>query len=95
MGVTGRLCDHLLHLHGGRPARKHGPSLSLPDRIAGLEDRALRDLTLDVERHLAVDARQRPQMCREDDADHGSVWTSTDTTAGSFRRASSSYACST
>src|SRR2546426_1701400 len=57
-------------------------------RIAGLErveDRALRGLTLDVERHLAVDVRQRPQMCRKHDSDHGSVWTSTESTAGRSR----------
>ena len=57
-------------------------------RIAGLEcveDRALRGLALDVDFHLAVDVRQRPQMCREDDADHGSVWTSTESTAGRSR----------
>src|SRR2546426_5700681 len=57
-------------------------------RVAGLErveDRALRGLTLDVELHLAVDARERPQMRREHDAEHRSVWTSTDTTAGRSR----------
>ena len=57
-------------------------------RIAGLErveDRALRGRALDVELHLAVDLRQRPQMIRKHDADHGSVWTSTDSTAGRSR----------
>src|SRR5437773_5779823 len=57
-------------------------------RIAGLErveDRALRGLCLDVELHLPVDARQFPQMRREDDADHGSVCTSTERTAGRSR----------
>src|SRR5438045_439727 len=57
-------------------------------RIAGLErveDRALRGRTLDVELHLAVDVRQLPQMCREHHADHGSVWTSTESTAGRSR----------
>ena len=57
-------------------------------RIAGLErveDRALRDRPLDVERHLVVDVRECPEMGWEDDADHGSVWTSTDTTAGRSR----------
>ena len=57
-------------------------------RIAGLErveDRALRDRALDLELHLAVDARQRPQMRREHDSDHGSVWTSTESTAGRSR----------
>jgi hypothetical protein len=41
---------------------------SAQHRIAGLErveDRALRDLTLDVKLHLASDARQCSQMGRE------------------------------
>src|SRR2546426_4003600 len=52
-------------------------------RIAGLErveDRALRDRTFDVDLHLAVDARQLPQMWRGHDAGHGSVWASTGST---------------
>src|SRR2546422_452839 len=57
-------------------------------RIGGLEcveDRALRDLTLDLERHLAVNMRQHSQMRREYHSDHGSVWTSTENTAGRSR----------
>src|SRR5206468_11140747 len=57
-------------------------------RIASLErveDRALRGLALDVERHFAVHVRQRAQMLRQPDSDHGSVWTSTDNTAGRSR----------
>src|SRR5256885_16179302 len=58
-------------------------------RIAGLErveDRARRGDTLDVELHLSVDVRERPQMRREHDPDdHGNVWTSTDTTDGRSR----------
>src|ERR1700687_916100 len=50
-----------------------------------VEDRPLRDVTRDLERHLAVDVRQRPQMSGECDADHGSVWTSTESTAGRSR----------
>jgi len=49
-------------------ASKHG--------IASLErvkNRTLRGWTLDVELHFAVDARQRPQMCRQLNADHGNV----------------------
>src|SRR5437016_89342 len=67
-----------------RPAGARPPQ----HRIGGLErveDRALRGLTLDVELRLAVDARERPQMCREHDPDHDSVWTSTDTTDGRSR----------
>src|SRR2546427_11844797 len=69
----------LRDLVADRPAQ-HG--------IAGLErveDRALCGLTLDVELQLAGDVRQRPQMRREHDPDHGSVWTSTDTTDGRSR----------
>ncbi len=29
--------------------------------------------TLDIERHLAIEAGQRPQMCREHESNHGSV----------------------
>src|SRR6516165_9300306 len=57
-------------------------------RVAGLErveDRALRNLAVDVELHLAIDARQRSQMHREHDSDHDSVWTSTDNTGGRSR----------
>src|SRR5260370_28602663 len=57
-------------------------------RIAGLERveyRALRDRTLDLDLHLGAGVRQRSQMCRKYDADHGSVWTSTESTAGRSR----------
>ena len=50
-----------------------------------VEDRALRDRTFDVEFHLAPNVRQRAQMCRKPDPDHGSVWTSTESTAGRSR----------
>src|SRR5258705_2472567 len=53
-------------------------------RIGGLErveHRALRDRPRDLELHLAVHARERPEMGRQHDPDHGSVWTSTHTTA--------------
>src|SRR6266571_2691300 len=58
--------------------------------IAGLErveHRAPRDRppARDVERHLAFDVRQGPQVRREHHADHRSVWTSTDRTAGRSR----------
>src|SRR5437899_1143879 len=51
-----------------------------------VEHRALRNLILDVELHLVVDARELPQTCWKCDSDHhDSVWTSTDTTAGRSR----------
>ena len=57
-------------------------------RIAGferVEHHALCSLTLNIELNLAVDLRERAQMCRENDADHCSVWTSTESTAGRSR----------
>jgi len=53
--------------------------------VAITTHRALRDLTRDLELHFAVDARQLPQMRRKHDSDHGSVWTSTDSTGGRSR----------
>ena len=50
-----------------------------------IEDGALRRHTLDREPNLAVDVGMHPQMRWEDDADHGSVCTSTDNTAGRSR----------
>src|SRR5574341_113218 len=50
-----------------------------------VQDRAQRRRTLNLELNLSADARQRPQMMREHDSDHGSVWTSTDSTAGRSR----------
>jgi len=56
--------------------------------IAGLkrvEDRLLRDRALDLNLHFAADVRQCSQVLREYDADHGSVCTSTESTAGRSR----------
>src|SRR5947199_8178765 len=56
--------------------------------IAGLErvqSRAPRDPARHVELHLALHLRQRPQVRRQHHADHRSVWTSTDSTAGRSR----------
>jgi hypothetical protein len=54
-------------------------------RFEGVKNRALRNLTLNLELHFATNARQRSQMCREYDFDHGRVWTSTESTAGRSR----------
>ena len=57
-------------------------------RIAGFERvkyRALRGLALDLQLYLAADPRQPPQMWRQHDSNHGSVWTSTESTAGRSR----------
>src|SRR5262249_42952381 len=52
-------------------------------RLQRIQDRALRGRALDVELQLSLHVGQRAQMMRKDDADdHGSVWTSTATTAG-------------
>src|SRR5258708_20537350 len=53
--------------------------------IAGLEcvkHRALRDRPLDLKLQLIADIRQRSQMLRECNSNHGSVSTPTDNTAG-------------
>ena len=46
--------------------------------LEGVEYLALRRRCLDLESHLAADVRQRAQVHREDDSDHGSVCTSTE-----------------
>src|SRR5216684_685982 len=51
----------------------------------GVGHRALRGRTRDVELHLTADARQSAQMWREYHPNHGSVWTSTESTAGRSR----------
>jgi hypothetical protein len=56
--------------------------------MAGLKlihDRPLRDRVGDIQVHLAVDAGQGAQVRGQDHPDHGSVWTSTDRTAGRSR----------
>src|SRR4030081_81207 len=53
-------------------------------RLERVQDRPLGGLTLDLDRYFAVYARQRPQVCRKFNADHGNVWTSTETTAGTI-----------
>src|SRR5262249_61119151 len=52
-------------------------------RLERIEHRALRGRARDVQLDLAVDVGEGPQMRRQHDADgHGSVCTSTATTAG-------------
>src|SRR5436309_3886728 len=62
-----------------RPAQ-HG--IACLERV---QHRGASDLARDIELHLAFDLRQRPQVRREHHADHGSFWTSTDSTAGRSR----------
>src|ERR1700731_2940094 len=57
-------------------------------RIRSLErvqHRALRDRALDVDADFHANVRQRPQMRRQYNTNHGSVCTSTENTAGRFR----------
>ena len=73
-----------------RPALQRDVIANRPAQhgIVGLkrvEHRTKRDWTFDVERHLAADVRQRSQMLWEYDSDHGSVCTSTESTAGRSR----------
>ena len=54
-------------------------------RLERVEHRSLRHGRHHFETHLAVDTRQRAQMGREHDSNHGSVCTSTESTAGRSR----------
>src|SRR5215475_6711863 len=51
-------------------------------RLQSVQDSPLRGLTLDFKFHLEFRFRQRPQMRGQYYPNHGSVWTSTDSTAG-------------
>src|SRR6266545_1117463 len=53
--------------------------------LEGVEDRALRDGSPDVDRHLSLHLREGAQVGGQDDPDHGRVCTSTDRTAGRSR----------
>src|SRR5260370_38314206 len=48
----------------------------------GIEHGALCDWPRHVQLNLGTDPRHRSQKARKHDADHGSVWTSTESTAG-------------
>ncbi len=50
--------------------------------LEGIEDGPHCDLALDVKLDFRTDLRQCSQMLRKHDANHGSVWTSTESTAG-------------
>ncbi len=61
---------------------------SSQNRIGSLQriqDRAERRRTLDVQDHFAIDLRERAQVRGQHDANHGSVWTSTERTGGKSR----------
>src|SRR6267154_2607063 len=61
---------------------------AMQHRILGLEridHRAHRWLAGDFELHFTADASEPAQVRRQHDADHGSVWTSTESTAGRSR----------
>jgi RNA polymerase sigma factor (sigma-70 family) len=73
-----------------RPALSRDVVANCPTkhRIAGLErvkDRADRGRAIDLERDLSAYTCQRSQVKWENDPDHVSVWTSTETTAGRSR----------
>ncbi len=62
-----------------------GPAQHGVTGLEGVEHRTDRHGTLDLNLHLAVHAGEGPQVRRNHDADHGSVWTSTESTAGRSR----------
>jgi len=63
----------------------NGPAQHRVTSLKRVEHRALRDRAVDLKLNLVTDVRQRTQMLRQYDADHGSVCTSTDSTAGKSR----------
>jgi predicted ester cyclase len=54
-------------------------------RLECVQDRPLRDRSLNLKHDLAAYTRQRAQMRGQHNLDHGSTWTSTDSTAGRSR----------
>ena len=73
MGLS--LADVTAAAQGNRAAQDRVGCL---ERVEDLGDGGPVDLD------LALDLREAPQVVRQDDAGHGSVWTSTDRTAGRF-----------
>src|SRR5439155_1460207 len=69
----------------GCPMIPNRPSKGGVARLQRIENRALRRLLLVVEGDFPVDAGKGPQVLRKDDADHGSVCASTESTAGRSR----------
>src|SRR5580704_8674265 len=63
----------------------YGPSQHRIAELKGIEHQPQRRWCFNLERHLAPCLRQRSQMLREDDSNHGSVCTSTLSTAGKSR----------
>src|SRR6185369_18021410 len=61
------------------PTQHRIPSL---DRI---EYRTSGYVPVNLKLHVAADARERTQMCRQNNHDHVSVWTSTESTGGRSR----------
>src|SRR5438045_6123529 len=64
-------------MHGGARHRRAG--------LQCVEHGALRHCALHVARDLVADVCERPEMVRKHDADHRSVCTSTESTAGRSR----------
>src|SRR5205807_2784024 len=62
-----------------------GPAQHGIPGLERVEYRRPRDLAGDLELHLPFDVRQRPEVRREHHADHRSVCTSTESTAGRSR----------
>lgn len=54
-------------------------------RFERIEEAALRGRAVDLQFDLALDAREHAQGCRQHDANHGRVCTSTESTAGRSR----------
>src|SRR5829696_4920617 len=54
-------------------------------RFQSIKDRASCHFAVNLELNIAHDTRKRSQMCRQNDQNHFSVWTSTESTGGRSR----------
>jgi hypothetical protein len=63
----------------------HRPPQHGISRFKRVEYGPLSHGSINVELYVAIDACQRPQMRRQNNANHGSVCTSTESTAGRSR----------
>src|SRR5215213_192068 len=63
----------------------NGPTQHRISRLERIKDRASCHVAINLKLHIAADTRKRSQMCRQNNQNHVSVWTSTESTGGRSR----------
>src|SRR5215212_1618424 len=63
----------------------NGPTQHWISSLDCIEDRLACHWTVNLELHISTDARKRSQVCRQNNHNHVSVWTSTESTGGRSR----------